>query len=244
MPENDHVNWEDVLTRLAGIKALADRAGTLAEAEAASTKMAALLLRYNLSILDVERHGAANGRTVTKQQMHTTEALWRRLLLRGVAEGHLCQAVHQDGTGKDTLVGHAHNLLVAREMYLWLVDEINRLCVRARREASAHDELAVTHPRQWNGSFRLGAASAIYDAYQRLLLEAERETDPTAWALVPVAREEVSALVRELFPTIRTATFSIQDANAYEQGRVAGSQIGLQPQVHGVTRPASLPGPD
>jgi hypothetical protein len=205
--------------------------------------MAALLLRYNLSILDVERHGATNGRTVTKQQLHTTEALWRRLLLRGVAEGHLCQAVHQDGTGKDTLVGHAHNLLVAREMYGWLVDEINRLCDRARKEASAHDELAVTHPRQWNGSFRLGAASAIYDAYQRLLHDAERDTDPAAWALVPAAREEVSALVRELFPTIRTATFSIRDANAYEQGRAAGSAIGLHPQVHGSNRPAESPSP-
>jgi hypothetical protein len=221
----EQVNWEEVLTRLARIKALADRAGTLAEAEAASTMMAKLLLRYNLSLIDVERHATSSG------QAQTSEAVWKRLLLRGVAEGHLCQAVHQDGTGHGTIVGHAHNLIVAREMYFWLVGEINRLCQQARTQAAADDELARDRPRTWSGNFRMGAASAIYESYQRMLLEAQRETDGEVWALVPLMTEEVNALMRQLFPTIKTRTYSISDATAFDHGRAAGASISLQKQV-------------
>jgi hypothetical protein len=168
---------------------------------------------------------------VTHQSVQTSEAVWKRLLLRGVAEGHLCQAVHQDGTGHGTIVGHAHNLIVAREMYFWLVTEINRLCARARTQAAADDVLARERPRTWSGSFRMGAASAIYEAYQHMLLEAQRETDGHVWALVPVMTEEVNALMRALFPTIKSKIFSISDATAFDRGRAAGASISLQKQV-------------
>jgi len=233
--EVEQVNWEEILTRLARIKALADRAGTLAEAEAASTMMAKLLLRYNLSLIDIERHATTSGQVVTHQAVQTSEAVWKRLLLRGVAEGHLCQAVHQDGTGHGTIVGHAHNLIVAREMYFWLVGEINRLCQQARINAAEDDALARERPRTWSGNFRMGAASAIYESYQRMLLEAQRETDGDVWALVPLMTEEVNALMRTLFPTIKTRTYSVSDATAFDRGRAAGAGISLQKQV-GVSR--------
>src|SRR5262245_15984865 len=231
MQETDHINWDEILTRMARIKALADRAGTLAEAETASTMMAKLLLRYNLSLVDVERHATTSGQTVTHQAVQTSEAVWKRLLLRGVAEGHLCQAVHQGGTGHGTIVGHAHNLIVAREMYFWLVGEINRLCQQARTQAATNDDLARERPRTWSGNFRMGAASAIYESYQHMLLDAQRETDSDVWTLVPLMTEEVSALMRTLFPTIKTRTYSISDATAFDQGRAAGAAISLQKQV-------------
>ena len=81
----------------------------------------------------------------------------------------------------------------------------------------------------------MGAASAIYESYQRMLLEAQRETAGEVWALVPLMTEEVSALMRTLFPTIKTRTYSVSDATAFDRGRAAGSSISLQKQV-GTTR--------
>jgi len=226
------LNWDEVVEKLASIKALADRGGTLAEAETASAMMAKLLLRYNLSMMELEQHVAEQGRTVTHQDMHTSSAGWRWRLLMAVAWGHLCEAIYVPGTGKCTVVGHAHNLIVVREMYLWLLDEINRCCETEHQKARASgDGSAEERPRAWRVAFRLGAAFAIRDAYQRMLREAQQDVSPAAWALVPVMSADVSALVRKLFSTVHQAADPHPDHPALAAGYRAGSQIGLHRQV-------------
>jgi hypothetical protein len=233
MRETDVVKWDDILAKLAGIKALADRGGTLAEAEAAAMMMAKFLFRYNLTLLDVERHVTESGRAVTSEEIVTTTAGWRRFLLNAVAQGHLCRAVCNDGT--TTVVGHAHNLLVVRAMFLWLADEVNRLCELAYRDAVAEGDWgAIYHGRSWKNGFRLGAVVGITRSYQTMLRDAEREATEAEWALIPLMGEEVDTLVGMLFPTLqRLAPPGIGIAGGFAAGEAAGAAINLQRQIHG-----------
>lgn len=75
-----------------------------------------------------------------------------------------------------------------------------------------------------------------------MLWKAQQELSAAEWALVPVMTADVSALVRELFSTLRQAPDPRSDHLAMAAGYRAGSQIGLHRQVGDQGRSHVLPG--
>ena len=125
----DTIDFEAITTKLTQIRALAERAGTLAEAEVAAAKLTDLLTRYNLTLADLDAHAEKAGRRVQSEDLDYQKSAnkWHGSLLHVLARAHMCRAVSHPWKNSVTVVGHAHNLIVVRELYLWLVDEIDRL---------------------------------------------------------------------------------------------------------------------
>jgi hypothetical protein len=147
------------------------------------------------------------------------------------------------GGRKNRLVvfGHAHNLIVTREMYFWLEREIRRLADAAHRRAVATgDSHAERRPRAWKHAYRVGGVHGIWGAYDRARREAEASAGADRWGLVPLLETEVEAARDSYFSWIgnaRSARASI--ATPYHQGRAAGEQINVADRQIGATETTS-----
>jgi hypothetical protein len=240
----DEPNWNEVLDRLIRIRSLADRAGTLAEAEAATAALTRLLLRYNLSLADLDAAPDGSGGTVLSEEFQVANsASWRHYLLHALAQGHVCRAIRFPGTNRAMLIGHPHSLTVVKELYAWLSVAIPRLAndgweERRDREAaqllldsaSGHRRFARARAalpgakarRAWIAAFRAGAVDGIW---RRLLEEREalrQETDPSRWAIVPAMDAEVEAFMNQHFAGVGSYSMTARDADGYHAGREAG----------------------
>jgi hypothetical protein len=225
-------DFDAVMATLEKLRRLAERGGTLHEAEVAAQKMSALLLKHNLTPVDVQMHAERHNRTVQHDTFDLDSAAWKRDLMFVVARGHLCRAVcMRPGGRRNRLVvfGHAHNLIVTREMYLWLERELRRLADAAHRHAVASGDGHAEHqPRAWKHAFRVGGVHGIWSAYDRARREAAESVDAARWALVPLLETEVEAARDAYFSWIgnaRNARASI--AGPYHQGRAAGESINV-----------------
>jgi hypothetical protein len=119
---------QDILEKIAQIKKLADRAGTLGEAEAASAMLSKLLLKHQLELSDLDAIADEERQPVTHERVNIGgKNSWKRDLMYGLAQANLCKSFYYSGTDHMVIVGHAHNMIVVKELYFWLVDEIYRI---------------------------------------------------------------------------------------------------------------------
>lgn len=250
MNPND-ANWTEVWERLSRIRTLADRAGTLAEAEAAAAALSRLLLKYNLSMADLDESQAGDpgaDAVGSEEYAVANSAPWRHYLLHALAQSHFCRAVRYPGTNRAILVGHPHNLAAVKELYRWLSIAIERLAGEAWEElrdrdaakllldpASGHRRFAgaraalpgASARRGWTAAFRTGAVDGLW---RRLIDERaalERETDPANWALVPIIDAEVQAFMDHHFASVGSYQMRAQDAAGYNAGQEAGYAIDI-----------------
>ena len=121
--------WSEILDKLAKIKALSDRAGTLEEAQAATAALSRMLLRYNLTMEQVTVHldGQHDRGFVRQDATIENGAMWRAILLNSLARAHFCRCVRHGSNGTHSLFGQPHNIVVVKDLYSWLVDEVERL---------------------------------------------------------------------------------------------------------------------
>jgi hypothetical protein len=124
---SDNQTLSDILDKIAKIRALAERGGTLHEAEVAAAKMHELLIRHNLTLDDVQHHAERTARTVERQDYLYGPHRWKGELASVLAKHNMCRFIYQTWKKGFTVVGHAHNLIIVEQMYLWLVEEIDRL---------------------------------------------------------------------------------------------------------------------
>lgn len=229
-----------VMAKIAQIRALAERGGTRHEAEVAAAKMADLLLRYNLSLADIDAHARESGRRVVHESYETTAALWPQLLLDVIAQAHLCKAIRH-GHGRMSVVGHEHNLIVVRETWGWLRAEAARLAPAAWQEAvAAGDGYAATQRARWSNDFKAGFVAGIDAAYRAMQRETRAAVRPSEWSIVPVLEAEVTQRYRELFPQSRERTHTLRGTTAYDRGKAAGRATNLGRQVGGSRSTAAI----
>jgi hypothetical protein len=250
-------NWNEVWERLSRIKTLADRAGTLAEAEAATAALSRLLLRYNLSLTDLDdaTGDPERGGVASEEYAVANSATWRHYLLHALAQSHFCRAIRYPGTSRAILVGHPHNLSAVKELYRWLSVAIERLASEGweeqrdraaarllldpgsghRRFADARAALPGSSERRaWTSAFRTGAVDGLW---RRLIDERaalQQETDPSRWALVPILDAEVQAFMDQHFASVGSYQMSASNAAGYQAGQEAGYAIDISvPAVDG-----------
>ena len=250
MPEPmDDARWNEVMERLTRIRALADRAGTLAEAEAATAALSRLLLRYNLSMTDLDDlQGDTRGGVETEVFEVANSAGWRHYLLHALAQSHFCRAVRYPGTRRAVLIGHPHNITVVKDLHRWLSVVIDRLAASTWEEERDREaarlllddespyhrfaEARAALPgkagrRGWTSAFRAGAVDGIW---RRLLDEREmlkEETSEEAWAVVPLLDAEVQAFMDEAFGNVGSYQISAGNPVGYQAGRDAGYAINI-----------------
>lgn len=229
---------DDLLVKLDRIRTLAERAGTVHEAEAASAKMQQLLYQYNVSLEQVELFAEQSGRTVKMEEYDTDSAVWKKSLMAVVAEAHMCRAVsrHKRNSEEESrwmeVFGHTHNLIVVRDVYSWLLGHIEHLTGDYHDQAvRAGDEDAIYSVRTWKSSFRTGVVIGIKAAYdeQRHLAE---DAAGDAWAIVPVLEAEVMAERDKRFPKLKKGqAMQYRNPGATMMGIAVGGRLSLNRQV-------------
>ena len=236
-----------VMGKIAKLRELAERGGTVAEAEVASAKMAELLLRHNLSMQDITDYATETGRKVVDDTFDFRANSWRQSLLFTVAEAHLSAAVRIKGFTprshhcRMVVVGHEHNLIVVRETWEFLQKEVIRLGnAMVKVAAAAGDEMAVRKPGTWLRDFQLGAVMGIDASYAEMRGRVRAEVGDQ-WAIVPVIEGEVTRYFEELFPeTTNRAQIAKVGVDAFEAGQKAGRGINLDRQLGGTETSAAI----
>jgi hypothetical protein len=215
-----------ILERIAKLQELASRGGTPEEAEAAAAKVQALLLKHNLTLVDVEaRSGLGEVKMVT---LPAFDSIWRAKLLGVVAEAHLCRAVRSHGPDgrpvQFTILGHAHNLDVVQRVYDWLLDLIPQMAILAYERFVG--PYAAGLEEVWLHSYRLGVIDGIHDAYQE-----SRESLNDETGLVPI-ETDVEAALEAAFPERSEYRFGGKaDKEAYLIGVKEGRAVKLDRQI-------------
>lgn len=236
---------EKIINRIRNLLAMSRGTANENEAAAAANKAQQLLADYNLSLSDVEKTDA-RGKVIEDGDLMTSSSNpWRRDLAAATARLYLCDYywnhVYLNKTSrkcgyvrgdKHNFIGLAHNVIVAKEMFVYFVDTIERLAKtwRKERKMKTHDEHA----------FRTSCAARLCS---RLWERYDQQTAPPAGLLiksnVPALYKGIAAEiadymqehhsdVRELAPRGRTNSWA-----GTIEGRKAGDTIGLDVQLEG-----------
>lgn len=150
-----------------------DKGASQGEIENATAMISALLMKYNLSMSQVEGHGKKKDPSITdnlfdlngKQTRH--EAGWVNTLFSVIARYNLCRTLNRKGTrGKDDMgqvriIGTAMNIELVYYIVLGLIDKIRAFCAEAwrRYEYQGGPEKRNTFKR----GFYRGCVSGIFD---------------------------------------------------------------------------------
>jgi hypothetical protein len=235
-------NLDEIMSKIKKIRELATRGGTQHEAEVASAKMAELMLRYDISTMELDAHAESTDRVVTEDTFDFRANRWRQDLLFKVATAHSCKGIRINGIPPKShwcrfiVVGHDHHLIVVRETWEWLQAEVLQLCAKAFKAAKAAGDWDALHQGEsWQRAFHYGAVAGIQESYRAMKAQVKAEVGEERWALVPVMEGEVALRVEELFPTLGNIgrTPGLKSASAYDQGKKAGRAINLGKQVKG-----------
>lgn len=170
-PSDQIVEWVKAL-----LKKTVDNGCTEGEAQSAAEKVQDLLLKYNLSMFDIDAKGEAHRSSGirAKESMidfGKSQFAWKVDLVRLVAEHNLCRILEATTErGKVVgvnLLGLEQNIAVTVELIGWLFDQIKRLGTEGYR---AHKLNGGHHidPLRWHTSFATGVTHSLADRFYEI----------------------------------------------------------------------------
>lgn len=246
-------NNERITDRIRKMLALAaDKAASEGERDNALRMAYATLAKYNIDLADVEasgQAGMADPRIFHKFDGLSTE-LWGMRVAQAIGELFFCKYYKEEGVSghKHVFVGRTLNVNTATYMTEYVMQSIER---EAKAGAKEHFRKAKTvalllqqnireaaSPKKWADSFQEGAARAIRERVNQLMVERQEadKTPGTALALVSHRKNELAlnmALIQEKvgrLGTARVSTKSVSEA-AFGRGKEYGSSVSLNQQV-------------
>lgn len=134
--EADQKKMQSVVEKVRKLLALAAKAGTEAEAAAATEKAQALLEAYNIDMLTIEQGGGDSGKR-EEQRLNGGMYIYERELWTAIAELNFCFyfTTRQKATHKRRKISFAHrivgrvvNVAATKAMAIYLQGTIERLC--------------------------------------------------------------------------------------------------------------------
>lgn len=240
-----------VLKRIRALLAMSRGNANEHEAEIAARKVQEMLTEFNLSLGDVEQRDS-HGKIIEDNELMTSSSNpWRRDLALAVARLYLCDyywghvkfKTDKRKTGyiradRHNFIGLAHNVVVTKEMFVYLVDTIERLAKDARK--------ANGRTSPYEHAFRHGCATRIT---RRLWEKYEQQTAPPAGLLiksnVPALYKGMDARIMDFMEKNHTdlvVTPSKGKHSSWEgviDGTKAGDRVGLDTQV-GEEKPRAI----
>jgi hypothetical protein len=218
---------QSVLGKITKLRALAARATTQAEAEAAAAQAAALIAKYQIDEAQIETPDTARTEEVTAADHpfylgRGRNKKWRSYLATGLAELHGCALVHASMLGmvRYRIAGRPSDVEIVRYLFAWLHVEIARLSERERGRAAKN-------------AFRLGATLGVLRAMTQTRRGEMNATPKGATvALATIDRVQVSldALMNGKKP--RTASQpTVSDGDALRRGVAAGVNLTPKPAI-------------
>lgn len=221
-----------LLRLIKDLQALSEGTDSPAEAASAAAKAQSLLLRHNLSVVEVEGLDNASDDPLVEHDEslvagRTRIDRWRQMLVHAVAESCLCQwltsPARAPGDRRVSFIGRRSNVEVAIYSYRCLERQVLGL---GEIEKRRRRDLGIP-VRRHLGHFFDGVVDTI-----RCRLEADRQqferTVPRGEDLVLARDREAERHLRKLYPnvTFSTRRFYV-DANAHADGQRAGHSVRL-----------------
>ncbi len=130
LPED---KWQEIISKLQKLKAMADRPGSIGEAQNAASIMQKLLTEYNLSMADIqtveERQNSMGKFDMNIDTKVPLLSKWKQDLLGYLADANFCKYIYSLGRGgagssQGWLIGEEHNVEFVRRMYEIIVEQI------------------------------------------------------------------------------------------------------------------------
>lgn len=239
---SDQAKLDDVLRRIRALRAKAEKTDNEHEAAAFAAKVAEMLAQYGLEEAQLaveERSGGDIGHEETViKEWDASPA--RRLMALAVCRLYMVKPIlpaRRKGHPW-TLIGRKHNIIMTKEMVLYLIDTTIRLSRKWRREnaALASDEI----------DFRRGCFERLIERVNEIRLRQEQGAQAQFSAqgnpqnLPALYQQEMTMLkqyMKSNFDTRKAKMTGIRTGAAAEHGRSAANSIGLNTQVSG-SRPA------
>jgi hypothetical protein len=187
---------ERIVARVRKLQAKADslrEIGSHAEAEAFAAGVAKTLLKYRLSMSDIDFAAYVDAEPMGKVDVNdlgtVRRQLWYCRLAHVVAKAHDCRAInHGSQDSAITIYGRP----TARELAVYVLSMLVHDCERERRKAYGAAKAAGRYMGGFNGSFRESYVHHIAERYRDERASMERTA--TGTAMVRINQEAVAVL--------------------------------------------------
>lgn len=223
---------KSIIEKVAHLRALASKAGTQAEAEAAAGMAEKLIAQYEIEEADLEARGEqANEEVEMADPLHvyagTNAEGWRGSLAHGLASVHGCFSYqsHDHGKAVQKIAGRASGVAIVRYLFGWLCYEIERLAQNERGRSARH-------------AFKMGAVSgylSVLRKAQREASTAQQSAPAQGFGLVVADRSKEAQRFAEqsIGGRFRTTRIGVSNGDAYGRGRDAGSSLSTGAGLNG-----------
>lgn len=208
---------EAILSKVKKLFALGTSANE-AEASSAIEKAHKLLKDYNLSVSDIStdhKYGIIEESVLEGKNSSN----WKTRILQGAANANYCDLLIYKSyslNGKTTVqkfVGKEHNIIVAREMALYLVQVVESLS----KKFSGSDR----------GSYKIGMATTLHNRLLALKIKDKEECT----ALVVQEESMIKDYLKNKNITEKKMPALRVRLDAYHQGSEDGKQVSLNNQI-------------
>ena len=231
---------ETILAKIQKLMRLQESAqaiGSIAEAANAAERVQDLLLKYNLSMAEVEGFEEDESKVIheivnaSDLNFNHREGKWLTALAGGLSRYNMCRSINTVSGNKlvkITFIGEPQNLEVVRYLFEILVPRARQL---VRQEFNRYNGLEKlgTFRRGYLMGFAMGVSTQLREAQERQERESAQVT-----ALVRVKSEAVEKKTEELFPYLRSARSSrTSSLDGSMRGYTAGKSTLLNKGVGG-----------
>lgn len=243
-------NMEKVLDKIQKLLALSENNPSPEEAAAAAARAEELMVKYNVTRYMVESSSGVehkepiiDGWKVGHVFESGSKVIWKQMLAVGVAEVNSCRIYYKVEPGKGGRrinhmcpIGTESDIVITKYLYLYLRDEIDRLC---KRDNGGYG-------KTWANNFKMGATDVII---ARLKEEHKKSIERVKGELSEIANQQGVPLVhvtnalaklenkksdiRKFMDGMnltksKTTHRTLKDLDGYAAGRAAGREISLQ----------------
>jgi len=220
----------------------AEEIGSLAEAETFAKKAQALLVKYNLSI--DELNAANNKEGVVDEEVievmdraKKSEGTWMSNLYAVIAKHNFCKII-LFGSGKWSilLIGEEHNRMVVKDLVESLIGRVKDIEKKDWKEYDTTESYLDAVPIKrgaFRRSFYRGAVVGINNQLQNQMDQLKQEM-PEVNSMALVKTDCIAVYVDQKHPNLRRSRGTrVSGHGAYEKGRAAGEGMGVNRGVGG-----------
>lgn len=221
---------EAILAKIKKVLALTT-SDSVEESANAADKAQALLLKYRISMEEVEGFSLDKNEKVIETKLPGkagyNKIAWYNNLAHWVAKANLCRMI-TSGAGQ-LWIGKPTDIEVAQYLFSVIANDLERLCniawaIESAKQASLPKYYRV-HGKTWKNNFYHGAVQTIRDRMNANLRQLEA-SDDSYMALIVHNDADINEYLKDNHPFLRTnVSYINMNRSAFETGKAAGQMV-------------------
>lgn len=224
---------ESILEKLKKIQSHVNENKNVNEAANAAAALTAMLLKYNLSLDDLEAYAAKKKKNIIskmKEGRTRNRSNWEIHLANVIANANLCYIITHGndiewfGTDSNIEVAQYITDTATRDIQ-HIADNTWTAILLARQGKIKFDltyELKTIHGKEWKNTFYFGAIAGIRERLKKEVEELKQI--PNMNAMIVLNDQEIKDAVKAKYPVLRSTNYSYKDNSGFGAGKRFGSQ--------------------